>query len=92
MSPDEKKQYRCEQCGINFDSLEEFTRHEYVTVPSAAANTIVFSGATKSIAFSSLPEWAGEESVSILISLSRGIGSWYLFLVTLAIRGLKSFV
>ena len=23
-----KKQYRCEQCGINFDSLEEFTRHD----------------------------------------------------------------
>ena len=28
MSPDEKKQYRCEQCGINFDSFEEFTRHD----------------------------------------------------------------
>ena len=28
MSSDEKKQYRCEQCGINFDSLEEFTRHD----------------------------------------------------------------
>jgi len=23
-----KKQYRCEQCGINFDSLEEFSRHD----------------------------------------------------------------
>jgi hypothetical protein len=28
MPSDEKKQYRCEQCGIYFDSLEEFTRHD----------------------------------------------------------------
>jgi hypothetical protein len=28
MSPAEKKQYRCEQCGIVFDSLEEFTSHD----------------------------------------------------------------
>jgi hypothetical protein len=28
MPSDEKKQYRCEQRGIYFDSLEEFTRHD----------------------------------------------------------------
>jgi hypothetical protein len=28
MPSDEKKQYRCEQCGIYFKSLEEFTRHD----------------------------------------------------------------
>jgi DNA-directed RNA polymerase subunit RPC12/RpoP len=28
MSSKEKKEYRCEQCGINFDSLEAFTQHD----------------------------------------------------------------
>lgn len=28
MSSKEKKDYRCEQCGINFDSLEAFTQHD----------------------------------------------------------------
>jgi hypothetical protein len=46
-----------------------------VTTPLAAARTGVSSLAIKSIAFRSLPRWAGDELLSIRCSLSSGIGS-----------------
>ena len=54
---------------------------------SGVNNTVVFSEATKSTAYSSLPKWAGEERVSTLTSLSSGIGNCTCFLQHKSYKG-----